>query len=81
MNLNQLREQLDSVDQQIIIALNHRRELVQQIFSLKEKLGMKLKDIERESLIRERYHTSFHGVTSEQLDKLCDAILELSQNS
>jgi len=47
MNLDELRNSIDEVDRDILVALSRRRDIVRKIGEVKKKMNLKLKDTAR----------------------------------
>ncbi len=76
-----LREQIAANDEAIVTAVNHRLELVRELWRLKEELGLATVDPDRERLLRERLAEASSGPLSEAgLDRLVSTLLALTKD-
>lgn len=82
-----MRERFDAVraeitanDEAIVAALNHRIELVTELWELKARLGYDTVDPDRERLLREHLQACSEGPLSrEGLDAFITGLLELTK--
>jgi chorismate mutase len=75
-----VREQIAVNDEAIVAAVNHRLELVTELWQLKRQLGLDTVDPERELRLRERLAAASSGPLSpEGLDRLVTNLLDLTK--
>lgn len=80
MGIEELRRQIDSIDDQILTLLNERAELVLKLGSLKKERGLPIRDPDRENTILARIQRKNKGPwDNESLVKLFEKIIELSR--
>ena len=79
-NLQSFREQIDSIDEQILKLLEKRMDLVRDVGKLKAKLDLAVEDLNREQEIIERLTKHAHGHLSEgQLIRIFTAVFKSSK--
>ncbi|MBN2461876.1 MAG: chorismate synthase, partial [Candidatus Cloacimonetes bacterium] len=80
-NLSDLREAVDKIDEDILIALYRRREFAKRIGLLKKENGLPIKDDTRESAIIKELISKADtwGLDPELVKKLWDIILDFSR--
>jgi chorismate mutase len=75
-----IREQIALNDEAIVAAVNHRLELVAELWQLKGQLGLDTVDPDRERRLRERLAAASVGpLTPEGLDRLVTDLLDLTK--
>jgi chorismate mutase len=75
-----LREQIAVNDEAIVATVNHRLELVAELWRLKEHLGLDTVDPDRERRLRERLAAASAGPLSPAgLDRLVTDLLDLTK--
>jgi chorismate mutase len=75
-----VRAEITANDEAIVAALNHRLELVTELWELKAVLGYDTVDPDRERLLREHLHAHSEGPLSrEGLDAFITGLLELTK--
>lgn len=78
--LRELRGRIDAVDLRIVAAVNERLALVDELWRLKDELGVDRIDPGREEAIREALRDANGGpLTEEGLTELIDAVLALTR--
>tara|TARA_B100000029_G_scaffold331835_1_gene324091 strand:+ start:491 stop:757 length:267 start_codon:yes stop_codon:yes gene_type:complete len=79
-DLQSFREQIDSIDEQILKLLEKRMDLVRDVGKLKAKLDLAVEDLNREKEIIERLTKHAHGHLSEgQLIRIFTAVFKSSK--
>lgn len=79
-DLQSFREQIDSIDEQILELLEKRMDLVKDVGKLKAKLDLAVEDLSREQEIIERLTKHAHGHLSEgQLIRIFTAVFKSSK--
>jgi chorismate mutase len=74
------REQIALNDEAIVAAVNHRLELVAELWRLKQQLGLDTVDPDRERRLRKRLAGANAGpLTPEGLDRLVTDLLDLTK--
>lgn len=80
MGIEELRRQIDSIDDQILALLNERARLVLKMGSLKKEKGLPIYDAGRENTILARIQEKNRGPWDNQsLVKLFEKIIEESR--
>ena len=80
MGIEELRKQIDSIDDQILALLNERAKLVLKMGSLKKERGLPIHDPTRENSILARLQGKNKGPwDNESLVKLFEKIIEESR--
>ena len=80
MGIEELRRQIDSIDDQILTLLNERAEVVLKLGSLKKERGLSIRDPDRENTILARIQGKNKGPwDNESLVKLFEKIIEISR--
>jgi chorismate mutase len=80
MGIEELRNQIDSIDNQILLLLNERAKLVLKMGSLKKEKGIPIYDPSRENSILARIKGRNKGPwDNESLAKLFEKIIEESR--
>jgi len=75
-----IREQIAINDEAIVAAVNHRLELVTELWQLKQQLGLDTVDPDRERRLRERLAVASAGrLSPEGLDRLVTDLLDLTK--
>lgn len=75
-----VREEITRNDEAIVAAVNHRLELVTELWQLKRELGLDTVDPERERKLREHLTASSTGpLTPAGVDRLVTALLDLTK--
>lgn len=75
-----VREEIARNDEAIVAAVNHRLELVTELWQLKRELGLETVDPERERLLRERLAAASTGpLTPAGVDRLVTVLLDLTK--
>jgi len=78
---DEIREEITANDAAIITAVNHRLELVAELWELKARLGFDTVDPEREARLREALATGNTGpLSAEGLSRLVTVLLELTKD-
>jgi chorismate mutase len=79
MGLEEYREEIDSIDRQIIHLLEKRFHIIEDIARLKRMEGQDIFDGHREREVRENWRAALEGMDREFVDKLVDLILQESK--
>ena len=78
---DEIREEITANDAAIVAAVNHRLELVAELWELKAKLGFDTVDPEREARLRAALAAGNAGPLSEEgLSRLVTLLLELTKD-
>jgi len=78
---DEIREEITTNDVGIVAAVNHRLELVAELWELKAQLGFDTVDPEREARLRAALATGNGGPVSEEgLGRLVTLLLELTKD-
>jgi monofunctional chorismate mutase len=77
--INQLRDKIDDVDNQILVLLKQRVEICRTIGSLKKKLSLEIQDSSRENCVYRQVKTQAEelGLDSEKIDSLYHQIVNM----
>lgn len=77
--INQLRDKIDDVDNQILVLLKQRVEICRTIGSLKKKLSLEIQDSSRENYVYRQVKTQAEelGLDSEKIDSLYHQIVNM----
>lgn len=79
--LNDLRERIDSIDDQLLQLLNARMEVVREVGILKQTQGSVIYRPEREAAIIERLHQKTHGLMNrEAIEAIFLEVFAISRN-
>jgi monofunctional chorismate mutase len=76
MDLNDIRKEIDAVDDQVALLLKKRMRLVGEVAEYKKRTGTKITDSNREREILARI---CKGESAEALQKIFTAIIEVSK--
>jgi chorismate mutase len=78
---DEIREEITANDRAIVAGVNHRLELVSELWELKAKLGLGTVDPEREARLRAALAAGNAGPLSEEgLSRLVALLLELTKD-
>jgi chorismate mutase len=78
---DEIRRRIDANDEAIVRAVNHRLELVAELWALKAELGLDTVDPDRERRLRASLATSNPGPLSDlALDRLVTHLLDLTKS-
>jgi len=76
----ELRRQIGDNDRAIVAAVNHRLQLVEELWRLKDQRGDARLDPDREQRLREELRGANDGpLSAEGVDRLVDELLELTK--
>ena len=76
----ELRRQIGDNDRAIVAAVNHRLQLVEELWRLKDQRGDARLDPDREQRLREELRAANAGpLSAEGVDRLVDELLELTK--
>jgi chorismate mutase-like protein len=77
MELENLRKQIDEIDQKLLHLINQRADLALVIVEIKKNLSLPIFDSEREKKILDRIKSNNHGPLSEEsVEKIFSAIIQ-----
>lgn len=78
-NLEDIRKQIDSIDNQIVELLNRRMDAVKRVAESKGVSGKAVRDSRRESAIIDRLVNQFEGETKQVIPEIYEAIFNTSR--
>jgi len=79
MNLEEYREEIDSIDRQIIRLLEKRFLIIEDIARLKQAEGQEIYDGHREKQVKANWRAALGGMDPVFVDKMLDLILQESK--
>ena len=76
-----LRNELDSIDKEILVLLENRMDIIRKIGEIKSKLDIPIEDIEREKeIIKNLTNFSHNKLSDRQLIRIFKAVFQSSKN-
>ena len=79
LNLQDIRRQLDEIDDQMIVLFSRRMHLVQDVAAYKKEKGLPILDAGRENAIMERLSQKAGGELAPYVRRLYQALFTLSR--
>ena len=80
MNIDELRRQIDSIDDELLNLFENRMEITKEIRQYKKEKGLPIKDPERERIILGRLCKKTRPELAEYVKALFSALIEISVN-